>query len=69
MGGASREAREVAASHTLRLPWQPPSRQAREKNLVEVKNGTQRTWPPLTGGPPEAGRSGVYRRERLLADP
>ena len=69
MGGASREEREVAAAHALRLPWQPPSRQAREKSLVEVKNGTQRTLTPLKRGPLETGSRGVHRRKQLLVDP
>lgn len=33
------------------LSWQRPSRQAREKNLVAVKNWKQRTWPRLKKKP------------------
>ena len=35
------------------LSWQRPSRQAREKNLVAVKNWQQRTWPRLKKKPTE----------------
>ena len=37
------------------LSWQRPSRQAREKNLVAVKNRKQRTWPRLKKKPTEDG--------------
>ena len=35
------------------LSWQRPSRRAREKNLVAVKNWKQRTWPRLKKKPTE----------------
>lgn len=37
------------------LSWQRPSRQAREKNLVAVKNWKQRTWPRLKKKPTDDG--------------
>ena len=37
------------------LSWQRPSRQAREKNLVAVRNWKQRTWPRLKKKPTDDG--------------